>query len=43
MSNDKMMSGASDLSFFRTKERGPINGPRLVQIEFNEVHTITAE
>lgn len=41
--DDQVFFGAGDLSFFRTKERGPINAPRLVQIEFNEVYTITAE
>jgi hypothetical protein len=39
--DDQVYFGAGDLSFYRPKERGPIKGPRLVQIEFNEVYSIT--
>lgn len=35
--------GAGDLSFGRVKDRGPIGGLPLVQIEFNEVYTVTSE
>lgn len=41
--DDLVYFGAADLSLYRLKERGPINGPRMVQIEFNEVYTITAD
>lgn len=37
---DLVYFGAGDLSFYRPKERGPIEGPRMVQIEFNEVYTV---
>lgn len=40
---DKVFFGAGDLSFYRHKDRGPINGPRLVQIEFNEAYTVVAD
>lgn len=33
--------GAGDLSFNRLKQRGPVDGPALVQVEFNEVYTVT--
>lgn len=35
--------GSGDLSLYRPKDRGPINGPRVVQIEFNEVYRVVAE
>jgi hypothetical protein len=35
--------GNGDLSLYRLKERGPINGPRVVQIEFNEVYRVVTE
>lgn len=35
--------GSGDLSLYRVKERGPVGGPRLVQIEFNEVYSVTAD
>lgn len=35
--------GAGDLSWYRLKHRGPINGPALVQVEFNEVYTVTLD
>ena len=35
--------GSGDLSLYRCKDRGPINGPRMVQIEFNEVYRVVAE
>lgn len=40
--DDEVFFGASDLAFNRLKERGPVNGPRLVQIEFNEVYKVLA-
>lgn len=40
---DLVYFGAADLSLYRLKERGPINGPRMVQIEFNEVYKVTTE
>jgi hypothetical protein len=33
--------GAGDLTWYRTKNRGPIVGTQLMQIEFNEVYTVT--
>ncbi len=33
--------GAGDLSLYRPKHRGPVEGPPLVQIEFRELYTIT--
>lgn len=38
--DDQVYFGAGDLGFYRPKERGPIEGPRLVQIEFNEVYSV---
>lgn len=34
--------GAGDLSLYRPKHRGPVNGPILLQIEFNEVYRVTS-
>jgi len=39
---DEVFFGSGDLSVYRPKDRGPIEGPRLVQIEFNETYTITS-
>lgn len=41
--NAEVFFGGGDLSFYRTKHRGPINGPVLLQIEFNEVYTVTVD
>lgn len=41
--NDEVFFGAGDLSLYRLKDRGPVTGPRLVQIEFNEVYSVVAE
>lgn len=38
--DDLVFFGAGDLSLYRTKERGPNEGPRMVQIEFNELYKI---
>lgn len=38
--NDRITFGSGDLSFATAKERGPIEGPRIVQIQFNEVYTV---
>ena len=35
--------GVGDLSFHRVKERGPVNGPRLVQFDFNEIYSVTLD
>lgn len=40
---DEVFFGAGDLSLYRLKDRGPIEGPRLVQIEFNEVYSVTVD
>jgi hypothetical protein len=41
--NDQVTFGSGDLSLYRLKDRSPINGPRIVQIEFNETYTITSD
>ena len=33
--------GAGDLSFIRLKNRGPIAGPAVMNVEFNEVYRVT--
>lgn len=38
--NDLVYFGNADLSLYRIKERGPIEGPRMVQIAFNELYKI---
>ena len=38
--DDLVFFGSGDLSFHRLKERGPTDGPRLVQIEFNEPYKV---
>ena len=38
--DDQITFGSGDLSFFQLRERGPIAGPRIVQIEFNEVYKV---
>jgi hypothetical protein len=35
--------GNGNLSLYRPKHRGPVNGPVLLQIEFNEVYRLTSE
>lgn len=40
--DDLVTFGAGDLSLYRPKERGPVEGPRIVQIEFNETYTVTS-
>lgn len=39
---DLVYFGNADLSLYRLKERGPVDGPRMVQIEFNELYKITS-
>jgi hypothetical protein len=41
--SDEVYFGAGDLSLHRPKDRGPVDGRRLVQIEFNEVYSVTAD
>lgn len=38
---DQVYFGAADLSFMQLRERGPVDGPRMVQIEFNEAYTVS--
>lgn len=38
--DDKVYFGNADLSFSRLKERGPLEGPRMVQIEFGEMYNV---
>jgi hypothetical protein len=40
--NDQVSFGGV-LSFYRFKDRGPIAGPRHVDIEFNQVFTVTVD
>lgn len=40
---DKVYFGNADLSFFRLKERGPVEGPRMVQIAFNELYQLVRD
>lgn len=40
---DLVYFGAGDLSLHMPKERGPVIGPKLVQIEFNEVYSVTVD
>lgn len=37
---DLVYFGNADLSLYRFKERGPIEGPRMVQIAFNELYKV---
>lgn len=32
--------GSGNLSFYRIKNRGPVTGTQLLQVEFNEVYTV---
>lgn len=41
--DDEVFFGAGDLSLYRLKERGPVDGPRLVQVAFNEVYSVTVD
>ena len=34
--------GQGDLSFYRLKNRGPVEGPALYQIEFDQAYAVTA-
>ncbi|MEN9923962.1 MAG: hypothetical protein RL268_88 [Pseudomonadota bacterium] len=35
--------GSGDLTLFRVNEKGPVNGPRMVQIEFNQAYKVTMD
>ena len=41
--DDVLYFGNGTLSFMRFKERGPIEGPRMVQLEFNEVYKVLTD
>lgn len=41
--DDEVFFGSGNISFYRVKDRGPETGPRLVQIEFNEVFSVVAD
>lgn len=41
--DDLVYFGSGDLSVQNPKERGPLNGPREVQIRFNELYTINPD
>ena len=41
--DDLLYFGTGDLSLYRLKERGPIDGPRMLQVEFNEVYRVVIE
>lgn len=38
--DDQVYFGSADLSFSRIKERGPVEGPRMVQIDFIETYRV---
>ena len=40
--NDQVTFGGV-LSFYRFKDRGPKAGPRVIDIEFNQVFTVTLD
>lgn len=39
--DDLVSFGGGALSLHRPKDRGPVDGPRIVDVEFNEVFTVT--
>lgn len=41
--DDLVYFGNADLSLHRFKERSPLQGPRMVQIEFNEAYKVLME
>lgn len=41
--NTEVFFGQGDLSWYRIKARGPIEGPQLMQIEFSQAYTITMD
>lgn len=41
--NDEVFFGSGDLSYYRHKDVGPKQGPRLVNFQFNEVYTVNAD
>ena len=41
--DDLVYFGNADLSLYRFKDRGPIEGPRMVQIEFNEPYKVISD
>lgn len=41
--SDEVFFGGGELSLYRLKDRGPVEGPRLVQIEFNEIYSVTTD
>jgi hypothetical protein len=41
--DDEVFFGGGDLSFNRFKERGPVVGPKLHNIEFNEAYKVTSD
>lgn len=38
--DDLVYFGNADLSLLQLRERGPVEGPRMVQIEFNELYKV---
>lgn len=41
--NDEVFFGVGDLSLYRLKNRGHTTGPKLLQIEFNEIYSVTLD
>jgi hypothetical protein len=41
--DDELYFADGTISFHRCKDRGPENGPRMVQVEFNEVIKVIAD
>lgn len=40
---DLVTFGGGTLSVHRAKNRGPITGPKVIDVEFNEVFTVTID
>jgi hypothetical protein len=41
--DDLLYFGNGNLSLYRLKERGPVEGPRMLQVEFNEVYEVVID
>ncbi len=39
----RIFLGVGDLTWYRLKDRGPVEGPGLVQLEFNELYSVTLD
>lgn len=41
--DDEVFFGSGDLSFYRAEDKLHTDGPRLINIEFNEVYKVLAD